>query len=94
MSCGKASLRALSINNCFHSLGKRQRTGQDITARYSKKHTDLIKHARLDFTDALFQIKARLLQCTLGAFRDGTRRGLVTLRKCALTVLYFEVHND
>ena len=61
---------------------------------YTVENTDLIKHTRLDFTDALLQIKARLLQCTLGTFGDGAGRGVVILRKCALAVLYLEVHDD
>ena len=56
--------------------------------------TDLIEDARLDLTDALLQIKARLLQCTLGTLGDRTGRGVLLVRKCTLSVLYFQVHDD
>ena len=56
--------------------------------------TYLIKNTGLDFTDALLQVKARLLQSTLGTFGYRTGRSLVTLRKSAFPVLHFQVDND
>ena len=69
-------------------------TSKLIGSQVLEKDPNLIEHTRLDFSDALLQIKARLLQCTLGTFRDRTGRGLVTLRERALPVLYLEVHDD
>jgi len=56
--------------------------------------THLIKNTRLNLTDALLQIKAWLLHCTLGTFGDRTGRGILLLRKCGFSVLYFQVDDD
>ena len=55
--------------------------------RKRKNTTDLIKNTRLNFTDALLQIKAWLLHCALGTLGDRTGRGVLLKRKCTLPVL-------